>query len=124
MTNSNFGTKRQPSGGCDAETEMSTDRLGQAAATAEDLATKGSGKQLLEATSDGQLPIGDGRESESQRIKVTLDPICGMSVDENSAIRVERDGKTFYFCSEQCRQTFLATIAGVKSESKAGSCCG
>ncbi len=30
---------------------------------------------------------------------VTKDPICGMTVDEKTARRAERDGKTFYFCS-------------------------
>ena len=35
------------------------------------------------------------------------DPICGMSVSEKSAIKLEKDGKTYYFCSEHCRQAFL-----------------
>lgn len=47
------------------------------------------------------------------------DPTCGMNVDEATALHVERDGKTFYFCSEQCQQKFLALSGG---ESK--SCCG
>ncbi|CAN5892593.1 hypothetical protein BH11VER1_BH11VER1_01170 [soil metagenome] len=54
----------------------------------------------------------------------TLDPICGMTVDEATAIHAERDGKTFYFCSEQCREKFLASPADAKAEPKAGSCCG
>ena len=28
---------------------------------------------------------------------MTKDPICGMTVDEASALHAERDGKTFYF---------------------------
>ena len=36
------------------------------------------------------------------------DPVCGMAVDEASELRAERDGHIFYFCSEHCRQTFLA----------------
>ena len=36
------------------------------------------------------------------------DPICGMTVDEASGLRAERDGQTFYFCCEHCRQKFLA----------------
>src|SRR2546427_10078425 len=36
-----------------------------------------------------------------------MDPICGMTVDEATAPRAERDGQTFYFCSEHCRQHFL-----------------
>jgi len=30
-----------------------------------------------------------------------------MTVDKTTALHAERDGKTFYFCSEQCRQKFL-----------------
>jgi Cu+-exporting ATPase len=36
------------------------------------------------------------------------DPICGMTVDEATSLRAERDGQTFHFCSEHCRQEFLA----------------
>lgn len=55
---------------------------------------------------------------------VTKDPICGMTVDEATAIQAERDGKTFYFCSDQCRQKFLYTPLGAKPEGKSGCCCG
>jgi Cu+-exporting ATPase len=55
---------------------------------------------------------------------MTKDPICGMSVDEATAIQAERDGKTFYFCSDQCKQKFLSTLAGAKEEKKSGGCCG
>ena len=47
---------------------------------------------------------------------VTKDPICGMTVDEATALHAERDGKTFYFCSDHCRQKFLSTPAGVKPD--------
>ena len=30
---------------------------------------------------------------------VTKDPICGMSVDESTALSATRDGQTFYFFS-------------------------
>ncbi len=36
------------------------------------------------------------------------DPICGMTVDETTALFAERDGETSYFCSDHCRQKFLA----------------
>ncbi|MBU6411445.1 MAG: HAD-IC family P-type ATPase, partial [Verrucomicrobia bacterium] len=42
---------------------------------------------------------------------MTKDPVCGMTVDETSALRAERDGQTFYFCSNHCRQKFLAQSA-------------
>jgi YHS domain-containing protein len=52
------------------------------------------------------------------------DPICGMNVDEATALHAERGGKTFYFCSDQCRQKFLSTAAGAKPDHKPGGCCG
>ena len=55
---------------------------------------------------------------------VTKDPICGMTVDEATALHAERDGKTFYFCSDHCRQKFLSTPAGANPEKKPGCCCG
>jgi len=36
------------------------------------------------------------------------DEVCGMSVDSASAsANVEFRGKTYYFCSEQCRSQFV-----------------
>ena len=55
---------------------------------------------------------------------VTIDPICGMTVDEATALHTERDGKIYYFCCDHCRQTFLSTPAGYKPEGKSGCCCG
>ena len=55
---------------------------------------------------------------------VTKDPVCGMTVDEATAIHAERDGKTYYFCSEGCRQKFLSAPAGAKPANNSGGCCG
>jgi P-type Cu+ transporter len=38
---------------------------------------------------------------------MATDPVCGMKVDEVTALKAERDGQAYYFCSEHCRQTFL-----------------
>jgi len=54
----------------------------------------------------------------------TKDPICGMTVDKATAIHADRDGKTSYFCSEHCRQKFLAMPADSKPGEKSGGCCG
>jgi uncharacterized membrane protein YraQ (UPF0718 family)/YHS domain-containing protein len=35
-----------------------------------------------------------------------IDPVCGMSVDKRKALRLEHDGHTYYFCSEDCRAAF------------------
>jgi YHS domain-containing protein len=47
---------------------------------------------------------------------VSKDPICGMNLDEAIARQAERDGKTFYFCSDECRQKFLSAGTGAKTE--------
>ncbi len=36
------------------------------------------------------------------------DPVCNMEVDETTAVTVEHGGEAFYFCSEGCRDKFLA----------------
>ena len=34
------------------------------------------------------------------------DLICGMDVDEKTALRSEYKGQTYYFCSPACKQAF------------------
>ncbi len=36
------------------------------------------------------------------------DPNCGMAIDEQKAIKAEKDGTVFFFCSEKCRNEFFA----------------
>ena len=40
------------------------------------------------------------------------DPVCGMTVDRSKALTTVVDGKTLYFCSERCRQSYAAGGAG------------
>ena len=38
---------------------------------------------------------------------MAIDPVCGMDVNEKSApAKSEYDGKTYYFCSPNCREEF------------------
>ena len=37
---------------------------------------------------------------------VTRDPVCGMTVDERTALSAESAGKRFYFCSANCKLAF------------------
>ncbi len=60
----------------------------------------------------------------NQTKTMAKDPVCGMTVEEDTAFHAEREGKTFYFCSDACRQKFLSTPAGDKPEGKPGCCCG
>jgi YHS domain-containing protein len=55
---------------------------------------------------------------------LTKDPVCQMTVDVATALHSERDGKTFYFCSEGCRTKFMSTAKGAEPVNKAGGCCG
>jgi Cu+-exporting ATPase len=43
------------------------------------------------------------------------DPICGMMVDKASALRSERGGRTWYFCSAGCQRTFESPEQELKS---------
>ncbi len=63
-----------------------------------------------------------GTMTETQ--SVTEDPVCGMTVDEATAIHADRDGKTWYFCSDHCRQKFVSTSPANPQAGKGGSCCG
>ena len=38
---------------------------------------------------------------------MTIDPVCGMNVDENQApAQTQFAGKKYSFCSEECRKEF------------------
>ena len=59
------------------------------------------------------------------------DPVCGMDVDETRALSAQKDGETFFFCSEHCREKFLEPRnlkpdepAGHAGPEAASSCCG
>ena len=46
-------------------------------------------------------------ENSSEDGKMAIDPVCGMEVDENSAKdRSSFEGKTYFFCSTDCREEF------------------
>lgn len=53
------------------------------------------------------------------------DPICGMAVSESSEFKAERDGDIYYFCSEHCRQKFLAQSVTTEGDAadETHSCC-
>jgi Cu+-exporting ATPase len=43
------------------------------------------------------------------------DPICGMMVDKSSALKTERAGRAYYFCSVGCQRTFESPEQELKS---------
>ena len=40
------------------------------------------------------------------------DPVCGMKVDRAKALTAERDGRSYYFCSQHCLEAFDRAGAG------------
>ncbi len=47
---------------------------------------------------------------------MAIDPVCGMKVDEATALSSEKDGQRFYFCSENCLQKFSLQEADTQSD--------
>ena len=53
---------------------------------------------------------------------MATDPVCGMKVNEQSATQTTHAGKTYYFCSEDCKKTFCANpnrFTGAAASSRA-----
>ncbi len=49
------------------------------------------------------------------RKDLAKDPICGMMVDKATALKTERAGRSYYFCSVGCQRTFESPEAELKS---------
>lgn len=43
----------------------------------------------------------------STQMDMVKDPVCGMYVDPDTAIREVSNGQAYFFCSESCRSEFL-----------------
>ncbi|HEY2930362.1 MAG TPA: YHS domain-containing protein [Acidobacteriota bacterium] len=63
-------------------------------------------RSLMGASTGSRMP----RQNRAREIRGTMmkDPVCGTYVDTQASIRVNRNGKDFYFCSEACRRQFAA----------------
>ena len=53
---------------------------------------------------------------------MAIDPICGMTVDESTGLKAEKDGTTFFFCSDYCRRKFLGEAPEKRTSTKAYYC--
>jgi len=64
---------------------------------------------MSESTSldDGRITFGPPEPDEND----VTDPVCGRRVDLSApfALKLERDGKTYCFCSNDCRALFDAS---------------
>jgi P-type Cu+ transporter len=61
---------------------------------------------------------------------MAIDPICGMTVDESTALSTTRGGETFYFCCSHCLEKFNSPLpvlneqaTAVKETGQSHSCC-
>ena len=52
---------------------------------------------------DGRIVLGP-----RDRTSTEFDPVCGMEVKPESPVRADFQGQTYGFCSDECRQKFLA----------------
>ena len=64
--------------------------------------------QRIKDIADRVLWLEDGEFKDV--VEMALDPVCGMSVDKESApAQAVVDGRTFYFCARGCRVEFLSS---------------
>jgi Cu+-exporting ATPase len=59
---------------------------------------------------------------------MAIDPICGMEVEESSALSTNRNGQVHFFCSDSCKRDFenrsvLDDLPGLVTAPDSG-CCG
>ena len=61
----------------------------------------------------GHQEKGAEKKAPSQDVLVE-DPVCHTLVPKHQAVRLRRDGETFYFCSDACCDKFSETERGEK----------
>jgi len=79
----------------------------------------------------GQRRPGDNTMQPSEEATVMetyVDPVCGMAVDKSlAADTLDFEGQTYYFCSSNCKEKFVASpmryLQAPAAKSK-GGCCG
>ncbi|HET8761081.1 MAG TPA: heavy metal translocating P-type ATPase, partial [Nitrospiria bacterium] len=62
------------------------------------------------------MPAGPAATKTTKPSKdMAKDPICGMVVDKATALKTERGGRAYYFCSAGCQRTFESPEQELKS---------
>lgn len=54
------------------------------------------------------FPAGPPRGARPDRMidEMVQDPVCNVYIPRREALRAVHEGRTYYFCSERCRQEF------------------
>jgi len=72
--------------------------------------------RLIRGTIGNKHHENRSRHSGTSEVKDVLveDPVCHTLIPRSQAIRFRRHGKTYYFCSEKCCDTFTRESGGEK----------
>ncbi len=65
-------------------------------------------KGTLSANADAKVAVNAGAASETPAERV-IDVVCNMPVDPKTALKTEYQGKTYYFCQQDCKDNFEAS---------------
>jgi len=73
-------------------------------------------KSVIGVIARAVLGSGSGSSSTPQRRPeqapmggvLRKDPVCGLYISEATSVKLQRDGQTYHFCSEKCRDAFHA----------------
>lgn len=68
-------------------------------------------KKSLQAKATGRVEPGAAKGSQPERKgeEMVLDPVCNSYIPLSSALKVNDGGRTEYFCTDACRDKFLAS---------------
>lgn len=66
------------------------------------------------AHANDQMMAGPAQPAKSGK-EMAKDPICGMVIDKATALKTERAGRAYYFCSVGCQRTFESPEQELKS---------
>jgi putative ABC transport system ATP-binding protein len=72
--------------------------------------------QRIQDIADRVLWLEDGRFQET--VTMATDPVCGMSVQRENAVRQMWEERDYFFCARGCRDEFLADPAAFLSKAR------
>lgn len=61
---------------------------------------------------EGRAPYDVTARKKEDPMAMVTDPVCGMRIEDSEAAgTAEHEGRTYHFCSEACRDAFVADPA-------------
>src|SRR5512147_2791618 len=74
--------------------------------------------QRIKDIADRVLWLEDGAFKDI--VTMAADPVCGMAVEREHAVRAERDGEAYFFCSRGCREEFFGGLRAADGANGSG----